>query len=479
MRSRFVRSVTRCRRRFSFVLAVVIVGCLLTPALAVAATPDPVGTLPVADRPEAVPGDLLVWTSYGGAVAKLDLFNHAAVAPDGSLYAVGDSDSDYPNGGYMTVAKYPVAGGDATWRKDYRPAGALLCMTSAVAADNASGVVVTGTCLDAAGFGMATVHYDKDGTLLWAAVDRGMGKDVVCDAEGNAIVCGTVGSVGWARVVSYDYAADPEHPLVGHERWNHYLTGTAADQGAWATSLLMGSSGQLYVVGEREMRSTMANIFALKLRAADGHRYWLRGWSSAGARNDQPGPIACGRGGLAITATIPTSTQGTDIVLLRYSTLGRRTLVRHWNDADDADDMPSGVGIDGSGAAYVSGQYLPDIDPTRGVLVKWDRFGHRCWVRVYGTENLGGAGFNDLVVDGAGSAWVVGFKGGSIMELLLAKYTAAGSLVYANGWAGPPADARGGRWYGCLLCGTDSLFAVGEIRVTGGLPDAAAAWYRR
>jgi len=143
---------------------------------------------------------------------------------------------------------------------------------------------------------------------------------------------------------------------------------------------------------------------------------------------------------------------------------------RTWGGVDD--DIGFGVAIDGSGNAYVTGQFMDtvDFDPGPGVdehtsnghndifLSKFDSNGEFLWARTWGGS------FNDLgwgvAIDGSGNAYITGdFMGtvdfdpgpgadehsyNGVYDIFLSKFDSNGEFQWARTWGGDYDDYGNG-----------------------------------
>jgi hypothetical protein len=156
----------------------------------------------------------------------------------------------------------------------------------------------------------------------------------------------------------------------------------------------------------------------------------------------------------------------TDAYLAKYDPTGALLLARRWGDA--ADQIASGVAVDGAGSIYVAGSFQGTIDfgaPTAPLasagsndvfLAKLDTAGAPLWAKRFGDANLQGLAGKGVVVDAAGNAVIAGaFQGsidfgagpiasGGMDDAFLARFDASGALVWGHGFGdGSPQQARG------------------------------------
>ena len=175
-----------------------------------------------------------------------------------------------------------------------------------------------------------------------------------------------------------------------------------------------------------------------------------------------------------------TSAGNTDIFLARYNSSGQLVWVRR--AGGPGYDVAKGIALDASGNAYVTGAYegeaafdgtttLTNTSPTSYAdlfLAKYDAAGNLVWARSAGVEFAHDEG-NAVAVNGAGNVLVTGrsvldtFAGGAVANagrILVAKYDSTGAEV----WARKAGSYSGGNLDTGTGIATDS---AGNVFVTG------------
>ena len=123
-----------------------------------------------------------------------------------------------------------------------------------------------------------------------------------------------------------------------------------------------------------------------------------------------------------------------DAFLSKYDSAGTLLWTRQFGLTSQ--DMSSGVAVDASGNAFISG-WTSNKELRDSFLAKYDTTGTLLWSRQIGTT--AGDAANAVTVDGAGNAFISGFTEGSLAapsngkaDAFLAKYDTGGTLLWSR-----------------------------------------------
>jgi len=368
--------------------------------------------------------------------------------------------------------------------------------------------------------------FDSAGEFQWARTwggssnDRGYG--VAIDGSGNAYITG-----------SFWYTADfdpgpgvDEHASYGSEdiflskfdsagdfQWARTWGGISYDAGY---GVAIDGSGNAYITGpfwytadfdpgpgvDEHTSNGYSDIFLSKFDSA-GEFQWARTWGGDDYDNCS-GFAIDGSGNAYITGyfndTVDfdpdpgvdehTSNGHSDVFLSKFDSAGDFQWARTWGGIHD-DDEGRGVAIDGSGNAYITGEFRDtvDFDPGPGVdehqaddfyydifLSKFDSAGEFRWARTWGgSSNEGGYG---VAIDGSGNAYITGsfwytadFDPGPGVDehtsngnrdIFLSKFDSAGEFQWARTWGG--SDNDGGS--GVAIDGSGNAYITGYFYET-------------
>lgn len=330
-----------------------------------------------------------------------------------------------------------------------------------------------------ASFGRANdfllARFDGNGNALSAAAWGG-----ALDEEVRDLALVTGGQAGiWLTGSSNSFggsASDRDIVLVRHDR-----------QGALQWGARWSSNSNLDERGEALCVSPAGNVFvAGTVRTANrGDEALLLRFAPVanGAQPTAPTLTMWGRSsgdeGLAavVLDTVPTSVRlyvagsttgfgngNRDVLVQRYDTDMALQWTRTWGGAG-ADEAASAA-VDAQGNLYTAGSTQTGSDPTDALLIKWNAQGTLQW-RV----TMGGAAADSLrrvLVDCNGDVVVTGVTasaGAGQQDGLLAKFDAAGALLWAQTWGGALADELGAT----AIAGCADLIVAGSSTAEGNL----------
>lgn len=210
----------------------------------------------------------LLWEKY------FDFANdHAtALVLDGAGNAIVTGVSSTPDFGrssYNTV-KYAAANGAVLWQARTNSANTTSDAPTAIAADAAGNVAVTGHSDDK----IYTVLYAAgDGHVLWEKYTPAAGPetvDVAMDAQGNVAVTGTLENAQGRDFATLLYAAND-----GHVIWQTNFDG-AQHSTDNPSAVAFDGSGNVLVTGRSFAGDAACNMYTAKYAAATGAVLWSR-----------------------------------------------------------------------------------------------------------------------------------------------------------------------------------------------------------
>jgi len=298
--------------------------------------------------------------------------------------------------------------------------------------------------------GRAFAQDGKLWTRIVGSVNYDFGYAVATDPFGNIIVAGaTQGSISGSNAGRYDLFV-AKYDSSGNRLWVRQR-GTAERDFAYGVAT--DASGSIYVTGYTgaglDGNSSLGgwDVFLMKFDPS-GNWQWTR--------QDGTGPDDEGRavatdpsGNVYITGYVRGNFHGiprvgsSDIFISKYNSGGTRL----WSALFGSTEVDESFGItcDSAGNVFVTGwcsgsvegnPYLANGD---NILAKYDTNGVRQWLRQWGTWNKD-TGYS-LACDAAGNVYVSGYTTGPLYgspigkrDCFLAKYDAAGNLLWAGQW---------------------------------------------
>lgn len=287
--------------------------------------------------------------------------------------------------------------------------------------------------------------YSAAGALIWnsrigtAALDSAAG--VASDRKGAVYMAGsTQGALGGPFRGGFD-AWVAKYSAAGELRWKRQL-GTPGLDIAWGTAV--DGDSNVYVAGWTSgalggpFQGGDSDAWVAKYSSA-GALLWLRQWGTPDSERavtvsaDDSGNVF-----VAGSTANPTSADGGDAWIAKYSAAGRLL----WNRRLDTAVFDSALGVaavnDGSGSVYVAGETLGSLaGPHRGDfdawVAKYGATGALLWKRQLGTAWTDAA--HAVAADANGNVYLSGSTAGALggpsqgfNDAWLAKYGRNGKL---------------------------------------------------
>jgi hypothetical protein len=303
--------------------------------------------------------------------------------------------------------------------------------------------------------------YDAEGALQWT---RQLGDEreqhsggAAADRQGNVFFSGsTVGSFGGPSAGGFDVFI-AKYDDAGNAQWMRQLGSSGADQ--WS-SVSTDDLGNVYLGGGTTGNVAGSNAgnwdtFITKYDAA-GNLQWSRQLGTSG-RDHSVSVAADGLGNVFHAG----STEGSlaalnagnsDAFVANYSADGDLLWTRQLGTSGN--DSLTGLSADGLGNIYLSGRTSGSLDGTHhgGILdafvAKYSAAGDLLWTRQFGTSADDQA--TGISADNLGNVYLAGETRGALggepsggWDAFVAKYDAAGNLHWARQF-GSSADDRGG-----------------------------------
>ena len=420
-RSAPVGARTRRASRSAFLVGVLVM--LVATALAVAAT---VRVVPA----RAAGAGSLQWVLHLGGFGRdddafLDVVTNAA----GQVYGVGHLYGSASYKSQAAVAKYGP-GGHKLWVRLYGGSG--WDTFSDAALDAQGNVYATGTSLGTGTSTFITVKYSGDGKRLWAksyAYLENGGNGAVAltvDREGDCYVTGAIATSadasGWATV---KYDAD------GNEKW--VAVYAPASPGGAPAAIALDAAGNAYVTGDAPGADVAQEAVTIKYSGGGvtaGRQQWLTEYAVTGSAQTTARAIAVRSGSVYVAGFgLLDKTPWQDGFVAKYAVAdGVEKWAKGWKSPKGA-DVFSDMVVDGAGNAYVTGSYKASATDRNGMAVKFSPTGKVVWA---GTADLGRSdAMKALTRDAHGNVVVTGRSG---TGLPTAKFSPAGKLIWARSY---------------------------------------------
>ena len=383
-------------------------------------------------------------------------------------------------GGDGLIVKYSASGALQLYLP-YDDGDGRTDMFTDVAVDRHGAIYAAGQHQTAAGTSdILLVKLTKAGAIPWgASIDGGiagsdMAYDVVVDGSGDPRVIGVArvwGGVDELFVARYAAA-------TGIESWRIAELGPAGSTLSVGTSGAVNSKSYLYVAVQVQNASGVWRSLMLKLKP-NGVVSWSRAYKPGGTKSAFGQVVRLDPSGRPWILVQVEGAAGPDVMLVRCSAAGARTVVRRYGFSGGRRDFPADLAIDGAGRVFVAGKSTsPSTFAERGFVLSYTGTGRLRYARLYPKLTTRSTAFSAVLADGTGGAHAAGnmSKPGAWTNRLIVHYGATGRRA----WAWRTVNAVGDDSFIALTrCGSAGIAAAGWVQVVSGNPDAIVEEYRR
>ncbi len=231
------------------------------------------------------------------------------------------------------------------------------------------------------------------------------------------------------------------------------------------------AQGSIYLVGTSAAIDEQGTDIVLSKLDVNGNFVWSKKFNGSANSSDSAVEIAVDAngnvyiGGYSTTLSTNGSGSSLDYVALKYDSNGNMLWTKTYGRADNFDDVPASLKIDGAGNVYITG-YSWDLNVFADyATIKYDTNGNQLWVKRFSTGF--GEAANDLEVDSAGNVYVTGVaqngvQGGS-EDIFTIKYDTNGEVVWQNRYNSPADEADEG--YNLEIDNAGNVVVMGESSV--------------
>ncbi|MBE0432805.1 SBBP repeat-containing protein [candidate division WOR-3 bacterium] len=328
------------------------------------------------------------WTSPG---AESDWAYAIAVDDSGYTYVTGKTNNAGTNDDWTTIKYTPD--GDTVWVRNYVSPGSANERASSIAIGASGNVYITGYTMSTSAGDYLTIKYRPDGDTAWTRRYNGIGngydfaKWVTVDNEENVYV------TGYSRALSYQNdIATVKYDSTGDEQWVALFNGPGNynDEGC---KVVADNDGHVYVTGYVNPFSTgtLRDYVVIKYNAASGDTVWARTHNGTADSLDQARDVEVdAAGNVYVTGSSRNTGTQSDIVTIKYDADGVLQWVATYDNPDTSlSDGGYGLEVDGAGNVYVVGQSQGLGTGSDIVTIKYDSLGSEEWVMRYnGPDSL-------------------------------------------------------------------------------------------
>jgi uncharacterized delta-60 repeat protein len=269
----------------------------------------------------------------------------------------------------------------------------------------------------------------------------------------------TVGSVWNIEIENYDIAL-VKFNNSGDVEWERIILSSSQDLGQ---DIAIDSSNNIYIVGDT---GPYGDIIILKYNNS-GTQLWNTTWDLGYSDHNYGYGIKVDKfddiyvGGYSVI-----SGERSEIVLIKYNKSGTQLWNTTWGGQDW--DFGYGVSTDSSGNAYVVGATSSYGVGRDIIIIKFNSSGSKLWNVTWVGPNYDYG--NDIVLDSNDNIYIVGTTGigSSDNDIVIAKYSSSGSLIWNKTWGGGGNDEG----YGISLDSFNNIYITGIIEVDNMRPIA-------
>lgn len=398
------------------------------------------------------------WTTTNGTQ---NFFYKNIVKTDANrnVYVAGATVNDSNNYDIL-VAKYSPKG-TLQWMQQYDGAGHGDDVAVGLYIDGNGYVYITGTITTLTNVDAVTIKYNNSGVQQWLTTYNGTGNafdsgtDIKTDGGGNVYISGCsynssansdiitikYNSGGTQQWVSrYDYSAHLNDgggkialsgnnitvSILVQSNSTTYRSGlltynssgtlvygligfpgnsSGIDQ---VSDMVQDASGNIYIAGAVPVADQGYNYDIIKLNSNLGLS-WQRTYSGSSSLDDiATGIKVDGSGNVYVSGTSATSTEGKNIITLKYNSSGTLQWSRTYNDTLNKDDEASAMAMDATGNIYITGSCSTESDSTDFFTMKYDASGNLLWtIQSDGSAHLDDKA-NNITIDNNGDIIVTG-----------------------------------------------------------------------
>ncbi len=280
---------------------------------------------------------------------------------------------------------------------------------------------------------------------------------VAVDKDGAAYVTGFSFTTEVTLTASYDFATI-KYNKSGKEQWAKRYSGPAGGQNT-PVGIVVDGSGNSYITGysfTTEYTLTGTYDYATVKYDPNGNQKWAKRFSGPKPSSyDSPAGIGVdGSGSAYVTGSTVGASTGWDYTTLKYNTDGTQAWVQYYNGPGKEDDRPNATKVDQSGNVYVTGYActgsVTDTVQYDYTTIKYDKNGKPVWPSPsrYSGPSPGYNTANAIAVDGSSNVYVTGSsKGAGQYEYNFAtvKYDKCGKQKLESRYAAAKQRGRSGR----------------------------------
>src|SRR4030095_76718 len=211
-------------------------------------------------------------------------------------------------------------------------------------------------------------------------------------------------------------------------------TGNSVD---WSSALITDGSGNVYVTGYVTNVTTGKDLFVIKYNT-DGVPLWTATYNGPVNGGDYSFAIALDNSAnVYITGRSDRGATSSDYTTIKYNSNGVQQWVPLYEGQSHSVDEARAICVDGSGNVYVTGKSVTTSNGLNIVTIKYNSAGAVFWVHTFNgaanSDDIGSA----LGVDNAGNVFVCGATIGAGFDYVTLRINPDGTQAWAKTYNGP------------------------------------------
>jgi uncharacterized delta-60 repeat protein len=312
-----------------------------------------------------------VWVArYAGTSARADAGNAVKADAAGNVYVAGYTTVHVlgQKKVYLTI-KYNAAG-VRQWLQTLQGIGQTNGQDDAaigLALDPSGNVYVTGSVFAGTGYAgrtdYLTVKYNPAGVQQWKQQYNGPGNSfdyptaIAADNAGNVVI------TGYSKGIDFDFATI-KYNTNGVQQWVARYNGPA-NSFDLAYALALDNAGNVYVTGSDQKTIYNSDFLTVKYNSS-GLQQWTARYNGSANDNDESYALAIDKpGNVYVTGYINGVSPAWDIATIKYNAAGIQQWVNRYDGPKDSADAGNAIGVDTLGNVYVGGA-------SAGIKTAWD-----------------------------------------------------------------------------------------------------------
>jgi hypothetical protein len=312
---------------------------------------------------------------------------------------------------------------------------------------------------------------DADAVPSYTAVTNGSGASLD-SAMSVAADAGGAWIVGWAGNGADIDATLMRVTATGVAKDLKRYDG-AAHKNDLFLKVVEGPNGTVYAAGATTAANNKTDILIEKF-SKTGSKVWAKTYDGSLHGNDTATALGVDKAGNVTVCGYSDGGNGTDVVVVKWTSKGARALVWRYDGAGKLDDLAVDTTVEGNGTTYVTGNVKAAGAKDAILTVKFSPTGAKAWQKVYlGTTSLG-ANVRSISARPGGGVYVAGWTQSAVgnKDGLVLRYSTSGSPQVLPPWA-----AAGDQSFNDVAVTTTRIVAAVGVDSAPGNAQCHARWW--